>query len=203
MIRLTLFISLLFVASSSTLPDLARFWIVTCKINSCEKAFQNAIDNKCSGLKQCKAVIDQHYPYCSMCFDDLVDKEILEEINGQEYLVCSSEELVQSIGCELYCRVNWFVTGHCGRLGNVPVCQCSNSLRAPSTGSWTIKHTLSGHSNGINSLVTLPNDDIVSCSFDKTAKLWDTFTGLLKKTLSGHTAPVYALSVFPNGDLAS
>ena len=175
-------LTLLSVASSSTLSNLARFWIVTCNTNSCEKAFQNAIDNKCSGLKQCKAVIDQHYPYCSMCLQELVDKDILEEINGQEYLVCSSEEQVQSLGCELYCRVNWYVTGQCGRLGNMPVCECSNSDFTVSTTSASTTTT----SPTTTSNTTTASSTTSSSTASPAKGNWT-----LKHTLTAHTGPCW------------
>ena len=107
--------------------SLTREWIVTCKISSCTQAFETALDSKCSGLKQCKSAIDKHFPHCSMCFAELMDRDSLETINGVEMLICTNEENIQSLGCHLFCRVNWYTEGRCVRKGNIPICECSNT----------------------------------------------------------------------------
>ena len=43
-----------------------------------------------------------------------------------------------------------------------------------------------GHENVVNSLSQSIPDEIVSGSWDGTAKIWDTATGKVKYTLEGH-----------------
>ena len=138
-----------------------------------------------------------------------MDQEALEAVNGEDYLVCLSEDKVQSLACQLYCQVNWFEIGQCARLERTPVCQCSNSgpffnfkTRLP----WeygALKHTLSSHNNSVLSLAVLPNGILASGSRDQTIKIWDSNTGALKLTILGHTDSVLQLSALPNGYLAS
>lgn len=121
-----------FIASftqAGPLADLAlsREWIVTCKLTSCAQAFETAFGGKCSGLKQCKSAIDQHFPHCSLCFKELTDPKSLEIIDGVETLICTDEEQIQSLGCQLFCRVNWYSGGQCVRKGNIPICDCSKT----------------------------------------------------------------------------
>jgi len=52
-------------------------------------------------------------------------------------------------------------------------------------------------------LITLPNGDLVSGSWDNTIKIWNPNDGTLKRTLNGHTSEVRALTTLPNGDLVS
>jgi len=62
---------------------------------------------------------------------------------------------------------------------------------------------LRGHTSGITSLGTLPNDYLASGSGgDFTVKVWNYNTGSLVYNLTGHTSGVYALATLPNGNLA-
>jgi WD40 repeat protein len=63
--------------------------------------------------------------------------------------------------------------------------------------------TIEGHNDYVYSLAFIGNDELASCSNDKTIKIWSLNDGTLKKTLEGHTSQVYALILLPNGDLAS
>ncbi len=69
--------------------------------------------------------------------------------------------------------------------------------------TWSLKRTLTGHSNRVYLLVVLQNGDLASGSDDKTIKIWDSSTGSLKRTLTGHSNAVLSLAVLQNGDLAS
>lgn len=73
------------------------------------------------------------------------------------------------------------------------------------------------HQSGIRSMVLLPNQQLVTGSYDKTIKLWNPPTDILTqsqvtvksvknaysplKTLTGHTSCVIALKHIPNGNL--
>lgn len=55
-----------------------------------------------------------------------------------------------------------------------------------------------GHENVVNSLSQSVPDEIVSGSWDGTARIWETATGKCKKVLEGHQHAVSVLSL-PNG----
>ena len=64
--------------------------------------------------------------------------------------------------------------------------------------------TLEGHTDGISSLQTLENGEIVSSSADTTIKVWDKISGECTKTLSGHSSYVSCLQVlFDTGEIVS
>ena len=49
------------------------------------------------------------------------------------------------------------------------------------------KHTLEGHTNTVNNIILYHHNKLISCSGDKTIKIWDLNTGKCLKTLKGHT----------------
>jgi len=55
-----------------------------------------------------------------------------------------------------------------------------------------------GHENSVNSLSQSVPDEIVSGSWDGTARIWDTNTGKCTSVLEGHQHAVSVLSL-PNG----
>lgn len=61
---------------------------------------------------------------------------------------------------------------------------------------------VSGHSANINSIVRLQkNNVLITCSFDKTIRVWDEISGRLLRTLEIHTESVKCLSISHNGNL--
>jgi len=53
---------------------------------------------------------------------------------------------------------------------------------------------LEGHSSNVASIASILNTDlIISCSWDKTIKIWNYRTGNLEKTIFGHES--YVLSI--------
>lgn len=91
---------------------------------------------------------------------------------------------------------------------------------------WNLKKgkhkTLYGHSDQVTSLVVLPDSSLmdgnsydyfkkinnthnrlVSCSWDKTIRVWDTNKGIQIREFIGHTEGVNSLAVLPGGLLAS
>ena len=55
-----------------------------------------------------------------------------------------------------------------------------------------------GHEGAVNSLSQATPEELVSGSWDGTARIWDTATGKVKYTLEGHTHAVSVLTL-PNG----
>ena len=55
-----------------------------------------------------------------------------------------------------------------------------------------------GHENNVNSLSQAIPEEIVSGSWDGTARVWDTATGKCKNVLDGHSHAVCVLAL-PNG----
>ncbi len=61
-------------------------------------------------------------------------------------------------------------------------------------------HTLSGHSDHINSVAFKADGKVlVSGSEDHSIKLWNPQTGALLHTLSRHKEDVYAVAISPDG----
>ena len=64
-------------------------------------------------------------------------------------------------------------------------------------------HKLNGHTCYVSQIIFLNNDNIASCSWDNSIKIWDQESGELLFELTGHTNSVFSLVLLPNGDLAS
>jgi WD40 repeat protein len=62
---------------------------------------------------------------------------------------------------------------------------------------------LRGHSGCINAAIYFPDNRIISCSDDKTIKIWDINTGECITTLNGHLDWVYCILLLPDNTLAS
>ena len=72
---------------------------------------------------------------------------------------------------------------------------------------FTFDQTNGGHTAIVNSLASLPNGLLSSCSYDSTIKIWDITSGQLKftfdETNGGHTYGVNSLAMLNSGLLAS
>jgi len=64
-------------------------------------------------------------------------------------------------------------------------------------------HTFIGHSKGVNRVIELKRDVIVSASNDSTVKIWRVSTGECLKTLTIHSSSVYGLEKVKNGMFVS
>jgi WD40 repeat protein len=64
-------------------------------------------------------------------------------------------------------------------------------------------YTLTGHTNQVRTLATLPNGNLASGSIDSSIKIWIPSTGSFFYTLTGNRGSVYSLATLPNGNLAS
>src|SRR5260221_217440 len=78
-----------------------------------------------------------------------------------------------------------------------------NTIKIWDKSDGSLKRTLTGHTDCVNSLAVFQNGDLASGSSDNTIKIWDTNDGSLKRTLTRHTDSVYSLAVLQNGDLVS
>lgn len=65
-----------------------------------------------------------------------------------------------------------------------------------------IKQTLVGHTNDVYQTLVLPNQNLISASYDKTIKIWDLSTGQILKSFL-HTSHVYSMAILKNGNLVS
>ncbi len=64
----------------------------------------------------------------------------------------------------------------------------------------TCLHTLIGHQQPVSAIAFSPDgQQLVSSSFDKTIKLWDTNSGKCVKTLLGHRNRIWTVAFHPNG----
>ena len=77
----------------------------------------------------------------------------------------------------------------------------ANSSSAIAT-PWKCVHTLTGHSNYVIGVaISSDNQTLVSCSYDKTIKLWHVGSGNLLGTLTGHSRWVSCIAISPNGQI--
>ncbi|RMZ99010.1 hypothetical protein BpHYR1_021583, partial [Brachionus plicatilis] len=61
---------------------------------------------------------------CSICADDIYNKDDLETIDGNEYLICDPGDPIQSKVFHLYCRGQYAQSGQCVRVNHLPICKC-------------------------------------------------------------------------------
>ena len=187
----------------------------------CKQGLELYFSSNCLGARQCKAIIDEHYPTCSLCANQILDSRYHELINGDNYQICDRSDDLHVKACLFYCRSNWIPDGECIKQNNVPMCKCGSQSEITTTKSKittpirttitttttapfeSLLLTVTGHTGSVNALTILQNGDLVSGSIDKTIKLWNPVDGSLKKTLIGHTEGVCALTVLLNGDLVS
>lgn len=101
----------------------SKYWLVSCTLDSCSFAFNSCMN--CFGVLGCKSCITLNKPECSVCVDDIYNKDDLETINGNQYLLCDSLDPMQSAVCHLYCRGQYAQSGQCTVENGLPICKCS------------------------------------------------------------------------------
>ena len=60
-----------------------------------------------------------------------------------------------------------------------------------------------GHTEDINEIIQLQNNDLATCSYDDTVRIWDLNTNSLKFNLTFHTFDLWGLAELQNGHLIS
>ena len=74
------------------------------------------------------------------------------------------------------------------------------TIRLWDAGSGAHKHTLTGHTDGVDTVAFSPDGHtLASGSKDGTIRLWDVGSGAPKRTLTGHTADVESVAFSPDG----
>ena len=66
----------------------------------------------------------------------------------------------------------------------------------------TLKRRLVGHTSNVYQIMILPNENLISCSYDKTVKIWNTSNSAPIKSIL-HSNAVYSITLLKNGYLAS
>ncbi|RNA35749.1 hypothetical protein BpHYR1_036409, partial [Brachionus plicatilis] len=113
--------------------DNSRYWLISCTLSGCSFAFSSCMN--CYGERGCKSCISLSKPECSICADDIYNKDDLETIDGNEYLICDPGDPIQSKVCHLYCRGQYAQSGQCVRVNNLPICKCSSESGSSTTDS--------------------------------------------------------------------
>ncbi|RNA28920.1 hypothetical protein BpHYR1_004450, partial [Brachionus plicatilis] len=120
--------------------DNSRYWLISCTLSGCSFAFSSCMN--CYGERGCKSCIALSKPECAVCADDIFNKEDLETINGNQYLICDSGDPIQSKVCHLYCRGQFAESGNCVRENNLPICKCSSETGSSTTDSSVTTQTI-------------------------------------------------------------
>ncbi|CAF0779022.1 unnamed protein product [Brachionus calyciflorus] len=110
-------------AKFATLDE--KYWQISCNLNGCAQPLNTCLN--CIGEQDCIKCISNSKPECSTCANEIFNKDDLEEINENKYLLCESSDIIHNKVCLIYCRGNFFRNGQCLRFQNFPVCQCSTN----------------------------------------------------------------------------
>ena len=118
-----LFVTIFSITEALSETD-SKYWLYTCNSVECSLAFSSCLN--CFGEQGCKTCISVSKPGCSVCAEDIFNKNHLEPVNENKYLVCDPSDPFQLKVCHFYCRGQYEETGQCMRMGNKPVCICSS-----------------------------------------------------------------------------
>jgi hypothetical protein len=132
--------------------------------------------------------MDEYYPSCSLCANEILDTNNHELVNGNYYPICDSSDDLHVKACLFYCRANWITSGTCVKQNNIPICKCG------------IESTIT---TSTTSTITTTTTTRTSTSTSTTTTTTTAPFGTLLQTLNEHTSYVYALTVLKNDDLAS
>lgn len=118
-----IFLFILFIGASFGISN-SKYWLISCSLNDCSFAFNSCMN--CFGEQDCKICITLSQPECSLCADDIFNKDDMESLNGNNYLICDSFDPIQEKVCHIYCRGKYKQYGQCVRENNFPICKCSS-----------------------------------------------------------------------------
>ncbi|RNA23189.1 WD-40 repeat [Brachionus plicatilis] len=209
--------------------DNSRYWLISCTLSGCSLAFNSCMN--CFGERGCKSCISLSKPECAECADDIFNKDDLEIINGNEYLICDSQDPIQSRVCHFYCRGQFAQSGQCIRENNLPICKCfsdfgsstdstvttqttqpanttttSQSTTTPNKPSiffnGTVKQNIS-ISDHYRRILPLPNGDLVRGSGGNLIEIWDLQKGIIKRNLTSVYSWPWVFGLLSNGDLVA
>ena len=85
---------------------------------------------------------------------------------------------------------------------NGPGCQSSSSHRTSGSSRWQCVDTLSRHTDVVSGVaIARDGKKLVTCSYDKTLRLWSLKTGNLLKTFSDHSKAIHCVAFSWDGKL--
>jgi hypothetical protein len=173
---LILFLSVVHLNVTILCIDSNKIWTFTCRVDNCKEGLETCISSNCFGARGCKSIIDEFYPTCSRCVNNILDPDGYELVNGNYHSICDNNDDLQVKVCLFYCRVNYYPFGQCVRQNNVPICKCGSDAE-------------------ITTVITTTSSTITSTiSTTKNEPLWT-----LLLTLVSHNSCVLALTQLQNG----
>lgn len=204
-----------FAGHSSTLPDgqIGEFDIGDSESISIDdlknamkvaiaQGLQLAIFNSCDGLGIANQLAKLYLP------QSIVMREVVPDEAAQKFLqdfltaFANNQSLYTAVGearRKLEDAKNKLLPG----ISWLPVI-CQNPAVEPLIWkqllNWKCLHTLTDHSDAVNSVAISSKENIIaSSSVDKTIKLWNLSTGELLHTFTGHSSAVIAVAFSPDG----
>jgi hypothetical protein len=79
--------------------DLSKYWTISCNSLLCKTGLETCIASNCLGARACKTIIDEYYPSCSLCANEILDTSHHELVNGNYYQICDSSVELHVTAC--------------------------------------------------------------------------------------------------------
>ena len=127
------FLFLFFCVSYVSGFDLIKYLTISCNSFLCKTGLETCIASNCLGARACKTIIDEYYPSCSVCANEILDTSHHQLVNGKYYPICDSTDGLHVKACLFYCRANWSKMGTCIELDNIPICTCAKQIESAAT----------------------------------------------------------------------
>ncbi|RNA06326.1 WD-40 repeat [Brachionus plicatilis] len=207
------------VASSIEQSDIfTGHWLNACRPNVCSETAFSLCWN-CFGERVCKSCISFNKWECSTCADGIYNKENLEKISGNHYLICDSMDSIQSRVCHLFCRGQYsqsdnIIKNASLNLVFIAFTSFTSTLSTITKESTTTTSTQAVHFNGtvklnvsisnsFQRILSLPNGDLIRGSEKNFIEIWDIEKGVIKGNLTSAYSYPYVFSLLSNGDLVA